>query len=225
MIPADATAVARRFPAFAASITRAGSSVAERTMVKHLPAGATYLREGDRCAGIALVLEGRLRVAKSSRTGREITLYHIVPGETCILTASCLLSGAVYPAHASVVDDVTAALIPADVFHHLFETEPAVRTFVFDHFAERLATTMALLEEVAFRRVDQRAARWLVETADIHDVLAFSHEEIAAQLGTARVVVSRLLEDFQSRGWVALGRRRVEVRNAAALLAFSNESD
>jgi CRP/FNR family transcriptional regulator len=225
MIPAEAAAVARRFPAFAAAITRADSSVAERMMVKHLPAGAMYLREGDRCAGIALVLEGRLRVAKSSRAGREITLYHIVPGETCILTASCLLSGAVYPAHASVVDHVTAALIPADMFHHLFETEPAVRSFVFDHFADRLAATMTLLEEVAFRRVDQRAARWLVETADAHHVVALSHEEIAAQLGTARVVVSRLLEDFQSRGWVILGRRRVEIGDSQALLTFSNKSD
>lgn len=199
--------------------------MASRSAIRHLPAGATYLREGDSCAGIALVLDGRLRVSKSSGSGREITLYHIVPGETCVLTASCLFAGSRYPAMAQVVEDVTAALLPSDVFLQLFETVPDVRLFVLNHFADRLATTMALVEEVAFRRVDQRAARWLAEWGGRQTVLPMSHEEIAAQLGTARVVVSRLLEDFSSRGWVALGRRRVEVLDAAALSAFSNQSD
>lgn len=102
---------------------------------------------------------------------------------------------------------------------------PAVRRFVLDHFTDRLATTMALVEEVAFRRLDQRAARWLADQAEGGGVIALSHQEIAGHLGTARVVVSRILGEFESRGWVRLGRRRVEVTDPAALRAFGNQSD
>ena len=225
MTPAESAVLAARFPAFAAAAARASSPFVERSVVRRLPVGATYLREGDRCAGLALVLDGRIRVCKTSHSGRELTLYHIVAGETCILTASCLLSGTSYPALANVVEEVIAAVIPAEVFLHLFESERAVRSFVFEQFSERLAATMVLVEDIAFKRVDQRAARWLVESADGSGIIGLSHEEIADQLGTARVVVSRLLEDFQSRGWVKLGRRRVEIVDAVSLMQFSHESD
>jgi CRP/FNR family transcriptional regulator len=184
-----------------------------------------YLREGETCAAIALILEGSLRVAKTSAGGRAISLYEISPGETCILTASCLLTGSRYPAQAVVVQDVLAALVPGDVFARLFDTVPAVRAFVLNHFTERLATTMALVEEVALRRVDQWAARWLAEAGDSGRIVTMSHEEIAAHLGTARVVVSRLLEDFEGRGWVRLGRRRVETIDREALRRYGNQSD
>ena len=225
MTPEEARRLVAQFPAFAAVTGADGAAFAERTVLGRVPAGATYLHEGDTCAAIALVIEGRLRVSKASTSGREITLYHIVPGETCILSASCLLAGAHYPANAVVVDDVVAALVPGDVFRRLFDVVPAVRMFVLNHFTERLATTMALVEEVAFRHVDQRAARWLAESGERGEVLTMSHEDIAAHLGSARVVVSRILEDFQSRGWVTLGRRRVEIADADALRAFGNKGD
>ena len=225
MTHAQISAFVTRFPSFSALASPSAAASASRLLFRTLPAGAVYLREGDSCSGIALVLEGRLRVSKSSGGGREITLYHIEPGETCILTASCLFVGSRYPAEAVVTEHVQAVLIPADVFLHLFETDSAVRAFVLSHFTDRLATTMALVEEIAFRRVDQRAARWLADEAGAAGVVQLSHEEIAAQLGTARVVVSRLLEDFQSRGWVTLGRRRVSVQAPNALRAFSNQSD
>jgi CRP/FNR family transcriptional regulator len=199
--------------------------LAERGIVRRLPAGTRYLREGDGCAGIALVLSGRLRVAKTSPGGRSITLYHIEPGETCILTASCLLAGSRYPAEAVVVEEVAALLLPGDLFRQYFDTVASVRAFVLDHFTDRLAAVMALVEEVAFRRVDQRVARWLADEDAAGRVVTLSHEGIADHLGTARVVVSRILEDFEARGWLRLGRRRVDVLEPAALRAFGNRSD
>jgi len=222
--PAELAQVLERFPALAVAGAER-QALAERAMLRRLPAGTVYLREGDACTGIAFVLDGRIRVAKPSSGGRVITLYHIGPGETCILTASCLLAGNRYPAEAVVVEDVTAALLPPDLFARLFDTAPAMRRFVLDHFTDRLAAVMALVEEVAFRRVDQRLARWLAAEAGAERVITLSHEGIAEHLGTARVVVSRVLGDFEARGWVRLGRRRVEVLAAAALTAFSNQSD
>ncbi|MCU0634186.1 MAG: Crp/Fnr family transcriptional regulator [Gemmatimonadaceae bacterium] len=225
MTPHDAEAFFARFPAFAAIDGAERRTLVERTALKQVPAGTTFLREGDACGTIALVLEGTVRVSKSAASGRAITLYQIVAGETCVLTASCLLATARYPADAVVVDDATVALVPGDLFTHLFHVAPSVQRFVLEHFTERLAATMALVEDVAFRRVDQRVARWLVEAARTTPVIATSHEQLAAELGTARVVISRILADFQQRGWVTQARRRLEVRDPAALEAFGNESD
>ena len=227
MTSSEADALFTRFPAFAAVAQSDRKSLIDRAMVRRVPAGTTYLREGDVCSTIALVLEGRLRVSKSAPNGREITLYQIGPGETCIFTASCLLTGARYPALAMVVQDALAALVPGDVFRHLVDSNRDVRTFVLDQFTDRLAATMAVVEEVAFRRVDQRAARWLAEAAAANNnaPLTVSHEEVASHLGTARVVVSRILEDFAGRGWLALGRRKIDVVNGDALRSFGNQSD
>ena len=227
MTPAELSRTLALFPALAAAPPAERQSLADRGMVRALPAGTVYLREGDACAYIALVLDGRIRVSRSAPSGREITLYHIEPGETCILTASCLLAGAAYPAQATVAEDVTAALLPGDLFRRLVATVEPVRNFVIGHFGDRLATVMALIEEVAFRQVDRRLAAWLAgEARDKRGhVVALSHEEIADQVGTARVVVSRVLESFADRGWVALGRRRVEVLAPDQLRAFGNQSD
>ena len=227
MTPDELARTLQRFPALAAAPPAERQALAGRGMVRVLPAGTVYLREGDACAYIALVLEGRIRVSRSAPSGREITLYHIEPGETCILTASCLLAGAAYPAQATVAEDVTAALLPGDLFRRLVATVEPVRNFVIGHFGDRLATVMALIEEVAFRQVDRRRAAWLAGEAREQrgHVVALSHEEIADQVGTARVVVSRVLESFADRGWVALGRRRVEVLAPDQLRAFGNQSD
>lgn len=226
MSPDELSGALASFPAFDALRPADRELLRTRGAVRALPAGAVYLREGDTCAGMALVLAGRLRVSKSSE-GREITLYHIEAGETCILSASCVLAPASYPALATVVEDVTALLIPADLFRQLVATYEPVRSFVFAHFGDRLATVMALVEEVAFARVDRRVATWLAREAEMRGtaVIPVSHEEIARQLGTARVVVSRVMEGFADRRWITQGRRRVEVLDARALGAYGNQSD
>jgi CRP/FNR family transcriptional regulator len=105
-------------------------------------------------------------------------------------------------------------------------TSEPLRAFVFGQFGSRLDTVMALVEEVAFARVDRRLASWLAAEAGRQDApLSLSHEEIASQVGTARVVVSRVLETFEDKGWVALGRRRVDIRDRAALARYGNQSD
>jgi CRP/FNR family transcriptional regulator len=225
--PAELARALERFPALAALPAADRQTLLARGMVRSLPAGTVYLREGDACAFIALVLGGRIRVARTAPSGREITLYHIEPGETCILTASCLLAGAAYPAQATVSEDVEALLVPGDLFRRLVAAVEPVRNFVIGHFGDRLATVMALIEEVAFRQVDRRLAAWLAGEARgrVGHVLAMSHEELADEVGTARVVVSRTLESFAERGWIVLGRRRVEVRAPEELSRFGNQSD
>ncbi len=173
-----------------------------------VPAGKQIYAEGDACSAIAFVLSGDIRVFKLGETGREITLYEIGPGETCILNASCILSGRTYPANAVAITDVDMLLIPSAAFHRLVDEQQAMRDFVFTILSLRLSAVMELVEEVAFGRMDQRLMEYLVEKSE-NSVLGTTHQKIANDLGTSREVVSRLLKDFERKQEVRLSRNSI----------------
>src|SRR5262245_50420051 len=133
--------------------------------IVHLEAGAYFLREGDTCAHFALLVSGRMRVFKLGESGHEITLYHVGPGEACPLNVSCILSGRPVPAMARVEENVEAVVVPVSKFRTWMAQHEPIRAFVFEMFATRISEMMSLVEEVAFRRMDQRLARRL------HDLL------------------------------------------------------
>jgi CRP/FNR family transcriptional regulator len=193
-----------------------------RAGVRHrFPAGATLFHGGEVVDQFALVGAGRIRVYKAGETGREITLYHVAPGEVCLLTVASILGRRTYPATAVVEEAVEAVAFPGDLLRRWVEVSPAIREFVFGLFTSRLAHVMTLLEEIVFRRVDERLAEFLTarfqERSGPHPALRITHEEIAAELGTAREVVSRLLKELERRGAVRLSRGRIALGNPATL--------
>ena len=173
-----------------------------------IPGGTRIYTEGDDCQGIAFVLSGEIRIYKIGETGREITLYEIGPGETCILNASCILSGSTYPANALVALDASVLLVPSADFHGLVTAHEEMRVFVFSLLSRRLATVMELVEEVAFGRMDQRLLDYLIEKSE-GGRLETTHQNIANDLGTSREVVSRLLKDFERKGQIKLSRNLI----------------
>ena len=193
--------------------------VARSASVVRLSSGAFFLREGDTCSHFAVVVSGRLRVFKLGESGHEITLYHVGPGEACPLNVSCILSDRPVPAMARVEEDTEAVVIPADVFRRWVADHESLRTVVFQMFSSRLTEVMSLVEEVAFRRMDQRLATRLQEwfQTQRNGVIERTHAEIAADLGTAREVVSRLLKEFERLGAIGLARGRIELRDATLL--------
>jgi CRP/FNR family transcriptional regulator len=196
-------------------------AIAEAASVVRLNPGDYFLREGDTCAHFALLVSGRMRVFKLGENGHEITLYHVSAGDACPLNVSCILSEGPVPAMAKVEEAVEAIVIPSPTFRKWMAQYEALRTFVFEMFANRLTEVMSLVEEVAFRRMDQRLARRL------EDLLAgdgaprasveITHAELASDLGTAREVVSRLLKEFERLGAITLSRGKIALRNAALL--------
>jgi CRP/FNR family transcriptional regulator len=175
-----------------------------------VPAGSQIYHEGDACSGIAFVSAGTIRVYKIGQTGREITLYEIGPGETCILNASCILAGQTYPAHAAAVEDTELLLVPAAEFRRMVASHEMMREFVFSLLSRRLSGVMELVEEVAFGRMDERLGDYLIErSADGR--LETTHQRIANDLGTSREVVSRLLKDLERAGKVRLSRNEIMV--------------
>ena len=190
----------------------------QHVVVTHLPAGAFVFWEGDRCAQLAIVLSGTVRVYKVGENGREITLYRIEEHESCILTASCILSHVEFPAFAVVEKEVRVALIPAAVLHDWMERFDVWREYVFQLMSKRLADVIATVEEIAFRRVDSRIAELLAHRAEDQPRITITHQEIAYELGSAREVVSRILKDFEREGLISLSRGVVTVENRPALL-------
>lgn len=189
------------------------------TQARHaqVPAGARLFDEGAPCQGFPLVLRGAVRVARGSAGGRSLELYRVTPGELCVVSTSCLFGQQPLTAHGDTVEPTELVLLSPAGFERWAAHEP-FRRYVFGVFADRLADLMALAEAVAFQRLDQRLAGALLgHGATLH----VTHQALADELGTAREIVTRLLRRFEQRGWVALGRERIELRDAAALRAVA----
>jgi CRP/FNR family transcriptional regulator len=182
-----------------------------------IAAGQDVFLEGDRVDGIALLISGVVRVYKIGETGRQITLYRFGNGQSCILTANAILSQKTFPAVATVEKDAEAVMIPADIFRKWVGTYDEWREFVFDLLSQRLASVMEIVDEVAFRRMDTRLAAWLLTHTQNQNPMRITHQEIAAELGSSREVISRLLEDFSERGFISVGRGEIELLDAEGL--------
>jgi CRP/FNR family transcriptional regulator, anaerobic regulatory protein len=179
------------------------------------PAGTVMIEQGRRCRGAALVLSGVIRVYKLSSEGREITLYRVGCGETCVLAVSCLLGGVDYPVIAQVEDDAEVAMLPIDLLRTvMLKSEPWQR-FIFSSMANSMMDVLNVLDEVAFRNMDARMAARLLQ-CNLNKI-EMTHEQLAADMGTAREVVSRLLKELENRKYVELKRGTVIILNRKAL--------
>jgi CRP/FNR family transcriptional regulator len=195
--------------------------IQSNSVLRRIPAGADVFVEGDRSDSIAFLLSGAVRVYKLSETGREITLYRFGLGESCILTANAILSRQSFPAIATVEQEAEAVMIPADVFRDWVGRYDLWREFVFDLFSQRLLTVMMIVDEVAFQRMDRRVAALLLERARANNPIEITHREIAAEVGSSREVISRLLDDFSADGIVSTARGSIEILDIQALEARS----
>jgi CRP/FNR family transcriptional regulator len=189
----------------------------DAAFMMRIPSGRDVFVEGDRVEAIALLISGVVRVYQIGETGREITLYRFGLGESCILTANAILSQQSFPAVATVEQDAEAVMIPAETFRDWVRRYDLWRGFVFDLLSQRLASVMALVDEVAFRRMDVRIASLLLERGRLENPIRITHQEIAAELGSSREVISRLLEDLSSQGLIQQGRGNIEILDQTSL--------
>lgn len=175
-----------------------------------LPVGTVLFRPGETVKGFVIVLSGQVDVFLTGPTGRDIQLYAVQPGQSCIQSTLGLLGGEDYSGEAITRSNCTMILIPRDMFLSLMETSSTFRSFVFTAFATRMQSMMHLLEKIAFQRVEIRLAQTLIERAE-NGVMRATHAEIAVMIGSAREVVSRRLDALARRGIVTLDRRVVRI--------------
>lgn len=184
-----------------------------RAEVVSVAAGTQLFGEGSICRQFPLVLAGSIRVAKVGE-GRELHLYRVTAGESCVLTSSCLVGGRDYPATGVVESDARLVVLPKAVFDELVASHPPFRQYVFGLFAERLTDLMALVEAVAFHKLDRRLAGALLGHGR---VVEMTHQQLADAVGSVREIVTRVLRSFADQGLVKLGRGSIEVLDAAGL--------
>ncbi|PLX34248.1 MAG: Crp/Fnr family transcriptional regulator [Hyphomicrobiales bacterium] len=188
------------------------------------PAGTQLFRPGSGCDIFIVVLTGQVRVQMVSETGREIVLYRVNPGETCVLTTSCLLTNSDYQAEGIAETDIEAHVIDSSVFKQCLADSEPFRDFVFSTYSRRFADLIELIEEVVFRRIDIRLARHLMKLSDENGCVNQTHQELAVELGSAREVISRQLKEFERRGWVTLSRGKILLENCGQLRNITGEA-
>lgn len=209
----DATLLRNRYPVIDALAPAARERLLAAARWMDIPAGALLFDDHQSCEGFPFVVEGSVKVAKCAPNGRELPLYRVSPGETCIISSSCLLGHEDYNARGVTESPTRLMLLPKAVFDELL-ADRAFRDFVFHLFAERIADLMQLIEEVAFRRLDQRLAALLLGKGRL---LHVTHQHLADELGSVREIVSRLLKGFAEQGLVKLSREQIEILDPAGL--------
>ena len=181
-----------------------------------VPKGAVLFRAGDAAQGFVVVLQGRIEVHLTGPSGREILLYSVEPGQSCVQTTLGLMAGEPYSGEAFAATEAKVVMIPRPVFLQLMESEAAFRGFVLTALGRRMQDVTRLLEQVAFATIESRLAAALIDMAEADQVQA-TQAELAARIGSAREVVTRRLDAFQRAGWVETDRGTVRITDRLAL--------
>jgi len=179
--------------------------------------------QGQECQAYVMCIDGRTRVFKTSESGREILLYQVGRGETCVLTTSCLMAGRPFPAESTAETDVLLAALPAAVFHRLLTASIPFRQFVLNNYGDLLSSLITLVDEVAFASLDLRLARRLLAEADERGIVTKTHQQLAHDLGSVREVISRYLGEWERVGWVRASRGSIEVCDPQALATYGEQ--
>lgn len=181
-----------------------------------VPAGNVLFDVGAACSGFPLLLAGEVRVQTVGANGRMLYLYSVQPGDSCVITQSCLLGRRNYNAHGSARTEVELCVMPTVLFNNLLGAHPPFREFVFALFGERFVELMAIVDEIAFKQLDQRLARLLLVQGP---QLRTTHQTLADELGSVREIVTRLLRQFADEGLVELARESIRVLDGPGLAA------
>ncbi len=212
-----------QFPALMAIENQSLSLQVDKHQVRRIRQGEYIFHEGDACEGYMLVISGTMRVYKMDVEGHEILLYRVNEGQNCMLTTTCLLGMQTYPAHGVAESDMKVVFLPVKLFEALLVDSIPFRREVMSSISQCICDMMVLIEDVAFGRMDQRVAKLLLQRADVEgDTLTCTHQELASELGTAREVVSRMLKNFEGRGWLCASRGTITLVERSLLGQVAN---
>lgn len=183
--------------------------------------GQTLMEAGYTCRDVVLVGRGRIRIFIAGESGREVTLYYVHPGESCPVNLGAAMMGIGAFADASASGDLTALTISAGDFREISRGNVALQDYLFSATVLRFGEVVALIREITTRRVDHRLAEYLLrkfdESKESPPAAEVTQKNIALDLGTAREVVSRRLQELDSVGAVQLRRGKIILQDRLAL--------
>jgi len=209
--------VNKAFPIINQTTDEIKNQIFSISIYKKISKNNSILFEGDKCMYLPLVIKGTIRVFKIGENGREITLYRIKEGESCIISATCILNKEYFPALAEADCDVELLLMPSMLFNTLVDKHKEWRSFLFNLYAKRLISVITLLEELKFIRMDIRIARYLLDLFSSSNNINITHNDIAVELSTSREVISRILKKFENDGLIKILRGKIKLINKSDL--------
>ncbi len=206
-----------RFPSLKELPDEVRQRLQAESRIVALPEGTRIFGAGQSPSNFLLLLEGTIRVQQASESGREIVLYRVSAGESCALTTACLMGHEHYQGEGIAERPIEAVAIPRDTFDELIANSSVFRRFVFTAFSARITDLFRVIEEIAFARIDVRLAQKLLQLKNAKGEIEATHQRLAVELGTAREVISRQLNEFQRRGWLKSGRGVIAIVQEGAL--------
>ena len=173
----------------------------------------------DACLGMIYVKSGSIRVYMISEEGREVTLFHITEGESCILSASCAMSGLSLEVELMSEADTQILAVNAGTFKELMENNIYVKCFAYELSTKRLSSVVWVMQEILFSHFDERLARLLLSIYEKTDDknIKMTQEAMAREVNSAREVVARMLKSFAAEGWIELNRGMIKLVDIDAL--------
>lgn len=176
------------------------------------------IREGHVLQHAMFMVKGSVRIHKISEQGREITLYRVRSGQSCVLMMASIMGESEYEASASIEEESEVLLIPVRQFKDWMDRYKPLRQYIYQQIVQRITAVTNLLEDIAFKPVNQRLAHFIYRNTDGETLtLKVTHDQLAVELGTAREVISRSLKDFQNKGILSLSRGIIHITNRSAL--------
>ena len=176
------------------------------------PAGRN-IHDGGECTGVILVKSGALRLYLLSDEGKEVTLYRLFPGDTCILSASCVLHNLTFDVMIDADEDSECVVVGGCAYEDLARRMPEAKIFALESALGRFSDVMWVMQQILFMSMDKRLAIFLYDEilSNGTDTITMTHDQIARHLGTAREVITRMLKYFQREGMVSLTRGTIEI--------------
>lgn len=228
----NAEGVLKRTPLLASLTEKEIHALAARVVKKHFRRGELLFSEGDPCTGLFLVASGKVRIFKVSAAGREQVLAVEGPGSS--FAELPVFDGGAYPASASALEDAEILFISRKDFQNFCREHPDVALKVIAVVGSRLRRLVGIIEELSFTTVRQRLIAAILRTAEttgvpskhgVHVELTKSHQDLAAELGTVRELVSRNLSRLQAEGFIEVDGRKIIVKDLAALKREQSSSE
>ena len=166
------------------------------------------IHDGNNCTGVILVKTGSLRLYMLSDEGKEITLYRLFPGDTCILSASCVLHTITFDVFIDAEEDSECVVVGGCAYEGVWQKSNEVKIFTYETALSRFSDVMWVMQQILFMSMDKRLAIFLLDEISKtgSDTVKLTHEQIAKYMGSAREVVSRMLKYFTSEGLVSVSR-------------------
>ena len=184
-------------------------------VLKEVPEGSKMIDIGDYVKSMPLLISGAIKILRENIEGDELLLYYLEKGETCSMTMTCCLGQKQSEIRAIAETDAKLIMVPVQKMEEWTSKYKSWRNFVFESYHNRINELLATLDSIAFQQIDERLAQYLREKSRVNesDIIKNTHQEIAYDLNTSRVVISRLLKKMEQMGKIELGRNYLKILN------------